>query len=57
MLVLSRRKDESIAIGKDIEVTVLDICRKYVLLGVTAPKEVPIERSDMKNRKGERDVV
>ena len=53
MLVLSRRKDESIKIGKDIEVTVLDIRGNHVRLGIDAPKQVPIERHDMKYREGE----
>lgn len=56
MLVLLRRKDESITIGKDIKVTVVAIRGNHVQLGIDAPKEVPIERSDMKKRKGAHDA-
>lgn len=46
MLVISRRIGESFVIGDDIEVTVVDITGEKVVLGVLAPKEVPIARID-----------
>lgn len=50
MLVLARRKNESIRIGNDIEITVLEMCGNHVKIGINAPKELTIERSDMKKR-------
>ena len=47
MLVISRRIGESFLIGDDIEVTVLDISGEKVMLGVSAPREVPIMRLEM----------
>jgi carbon storage regulator len=47
MLVISRRIGESFLIGDDIEATVVDITGDSVVLGVTAPKSVPIERLGM----------
>ena len=47
MLVLSRKKLESILISEGIIVTVLEIGRNSVRLGITAPKEIPIHRSEI----------
>lgn len=47
MLVLSRKKHESIVIGDDIVVTVVEIAPGKVRLGIVAPKEVPIHRSEV----------
>lgn len=47
MLVLSRQKDESIVIGDDIEITVVDIRGDKVRLGITAPKEVSVHRREV----------
>jgi len=47
MLVLSRKLDESIVIGKDIVVTVLKIDSHQVRLGFEAPKEVPVHRREL----------
>ena len=47
MLVLSRRKDESIIIGNDIEVTIVDIRGKTVRLGISAPKSVSVHRKEI----------
>src|SRR3954451_5189815 len=44
MLVLSRQRDETIMIGDDIEVTVVDIRGDKVRLGITAPKEISAPR-------------
>lgn len=50
MLVLSRRIGESITIGKDIRVTVVDVQGYSVRIGVEADKSIPVERDDMINR-------
>ncbi len=47
MLVLSRQVDETIMIGDDIEVTVVDIRGDKVRLGITAPKEVSVHRKEV----------
>ncbi|HHK40954.1 MAG TPA: carbon storage regulator [Planctomycetaceae bacterium] len=47
MLVLSRKKDESIIINDDIVVTVVEIRRDKVRLGFEAPKDVPIHRREV----------
>ena len=44
MLVISRKIGESFVIGDDIEVTVLDITGDKVVLGIVAPKDIPITR-------------
>lgn len=47
MLVLSRRKDESIRIGDDIIITIVEVRGDTIRLGVEAPKEVPVHRSEI----------
>jgi len=47
MLVLSRQKDESIVIGDDIEITVVDIRGDKVRLGIAAPTEIPVHRKEV----------
>ena len=47
MLVLSRKKNESIVIDDDITVVVVDIIGDKVKLGVEAPKEVPVHRREV----------
>jgi carbon storage regulator len=47
MLVLSRQKDESIMIGDDVEVTVVDVRGDKVRLGITAPKAIPVHRREV----------
>ena len=47
MLVLSRQKDETIIIGDDIEITVVDIRGDKVRLGVSAPKEISVHRKEV----------
>lgn len=50
MLVLKRRKDETIQIGGDITVMVIEILDCNVRLGITAPSDVPIHRSEVVDR-------
>jgi carbon storage regulator len=47
MLVLSRQRDESIIIGDNVVVTVVDIRGDKVRLGIEAPKEVPVHRQEV----------
>jgi len=47
MLVLSRQRDETIMIGDDVEVTVVDIRGDKVRLGITAPREVSVHRKEV----------
>lgn len=47
MIVISRRKNESIVIGDDIEVKVVDILEDLVRLGVETPIDVPVHRREV----------
>ncbi len=44
LLVLSRRRDQTLVIGDNVEVTVLEIKGGQVRLGINAPKAVPVHR-------------
>ena len=50
MLVLSRHKDESIMVGDNIEIMVIDIQLNKIQLGITAPKRVPVYRKEIYGR-------
>lgn len=47
MLVLSRQRDETIMIGDDIEITVVDIRGDKVRLGITAPTQIAVHRKEV----------
>ena len=47
MLVLSRKKNESIIINSDIVITVVEIRGDKVRLGIVAPKDVPVHREEV----------
>ena len=47
MLVLTRKSGESIMIGEEIEVTVIAVEGEAVRLGISAPREVPVFRSEI----------
>jgi carbon storage regulator len=47
MLVLSRQRDESIIIGDNVVVTVVDIRGDKVRLGIQAPQEIPVHRREI----------
>ncbi len=47
MLVLSRKKDQSLMIGNDIELTIIDIQGDQVKIGLRAPKNVSIYRKEL----------
>ena len=49
MLVLSRHRDESIIIGDDVVITIVDIRGDKVRLGIDAPKEVSVHREEVYN--------
>ncbi len=51
MLVVTRKTDESIIIADNIEVTVLEISKDKVKIGINAPREVKIFRSELKTAK------
>ena len=50
MLVLSRRADESLFIGDDIKITVLDIRGGQVRIGITAPDSIKVHREEIYQR-------
>ena len=47
MLVLSRQRDETIMIGDDVEITVVDIRGDKVRLGITAPPRIAVHRKEV----------
>jgi len=47
MLVLSRKKNESIIINNDIVITIVEIRGDKVRLGIVAPKDVPVHRQEV----------
>ena len=47
MLVLSRQRDETIMIGDEIEITVVDIRGDKVRLGITAPRQIQVHRKEV----------
>jgi carbon storage regulator len=47
MLVLSRRRDQAIMVGDDVEVTVVDIRGDKVRLGINAPRDVAVHRKEV----------
>ena len=47
MLVLSRQKEESIMIGDNIEITIVDVRGDKVRLGINAPKEISVHRREI----------
>jgi len=47
MLVLSRTRDESIMIGDDVKITIVDVRGDKVRLGIEAPREIPVHRIEI----------
>ena len=47
MLVLTRKTNQSIMIGDDVEVAVLAVSRDKIRLGITAPRDVPVFRKEV----------
>ena len=53
MLVLSRNHGESITIGDNIRITVLNAGRKQAKIGIEAPKDMAIKRTDNKPKESD----
>ena len=49
MLVVTRKTDESLIISDNIEITVLEITKERVKIGISAPKDVKIIRSELRD--------
>lgn len=47
MLVLTRKEGETVTIGDDIEITILDVKGNQVKIGIKAPKDVPVHRAEV----------
>lgn len=50
MLILTRRSGETLVIGDDIRIKVLEVKGQQVRIGVTAPREVTVHREEIYNR-------
>jgi carbon storage regulator len=50
MLVLSRHRDEEICIGEDIIITIVDIRGDKVRLGISAPRNIRVDRREVRER-------
>lgn len=51
MLVLTRHKDESLIVGDLVEITVVEIRGNKVRLGITAPKDISVDRKEVHESK------
>jgi carbon storage regulator len=47
VLVLTRKSNQSIVIGDDVIVTVLEVRGDHIRLGITAPRSVPVHREEI----------
>ena len=52
MLVLTRKKEQSIIIGENVEIMVLGVSGDKVRLGITAPREVEVFRKEVIDERG-----
>ena len=49
MLVVTRKTEESVIIADNIEITVLEVARDRVKLGISAPKDIKIIRNELRD--------
>ena len=49
MLVITRKKDEGFFIGEDIKVTVIEIAKDRIRIGINAPSDVKIVRNELRD--------
>ena len=47
MLVLTRKKNESIRIGENIEIRIICVVDNHVRVGITAPRSIPVHREEI----------
>ena len=47
MLVITRRRGDSVMVGEDVEITVVDIRGDQIRLGINAPRETPVHRKEV----------
>lgn len=57
MLILTRKQGESITIGENIKVTILDVKGKYVRVGVEAPRDLAVHRQEISPVEKENDTA
>ena len=50
MLILTRKIGEAIYIGDDVEVRVLSVSGEQVRIGISAPKDIPVHRQEVRER-------
>ncbi len=50
MLILTRRVDETLIIGDDVHITVIDVKGNQVRIGINAPKNVSVHREEIYER-------
>ncbi len=55
MLVLTRKIGERVLIGPDVEIAVVQVRSNSVRLGVTAPREIPVHRAEVRRKMQEND--
>jgi len=54
MLVLTRRTGETLNIGNDVTVTIIEVRGQQVRVGIDAPKDVAVDRSEIRARKSKK---
>lgn len=47
MLIFTRKLEESIIINDNIKITVIDICENRIKIGIEAPKDIPVHRTEV----------
>lgn len=57
MLVITRRVDEAVQIGRDIAVTIVEVDGSKIRLGIDAPSDVSVRRTELESCEGETIVI